>query len=232
MTASSGNTINPFRYTGREYDSETGLYYYRARYYDPSTGRFLSEDPISFAGGINFYPYVGNSPSNLIDPTGKQSGPPRPPAPKPPAIYYPGLWGGQFQGSNNCYSYACNRLHPPTSSPTKPQPGGDVFNQSQLFHLNPDQACALLKALATSDGLKDNPSDGCCPPGYFKVKLYFSPDFHGNGPDYHWYRQDSNGGWSSKHGWAPVGPQIDNPDADAFTWGYTKSCGAMCAPNQ
>jgi len=37
--------------TAREYDSETGLYYYRARYYDPKAGRFITRDPISFAGG-------------------------------------------------------------------------------------------------------------------------------------------------------------------------------------
>lgn len=67
--SSSGSITNPFRFTGREYD-ETGLYFYRARYYDPSTGRFLSEDPIGFNAGINFYRYVSNNPVNLIDPTG------------------------------------------------------------------------------------------------------------------------------------------------------------------
>jgi RHS repeat-associated protein len=45
-------------YTNREYDEETGLYYYRARYYDSTIGRFISEDPIGLAGGINFYAYV------------------------------------------------------------------------------------------------------------------------------------------------------------------------------
>ena len=49
-----------FKYTGRELDSETGLYYYRARYYDPAMGRFISEDPIGFnAGDANIYRYVG-----------------------------------------------------------------------------------------------------------------------------------------------------------------------------
>lgn len=69
-TSSSGNLVNPFRYTGREFDSETGLYYYRARYYDPNTGRFLSEDPIRFSGGINLYRYVGNNAVNEADPQG------------------------------------------------------------------------------------------------------------------------------------------------------------------
>ncbi len=58
---------------GREWDSETGLYDYRARYYDPAIGRFLSEDPIGFKGGFNFYVYVMNEPTTLIDPFGLQS---------------------------------------------------------------------------------------------------------------------------------------------------------------
>jgi len=48
----------------------TGLYYYRARYYDPQIGRFLSDDPIRFGGGVNFYRYVYNSPAGLVDPMG------------------------------------------------------------------------------------------------------------------------------------------------------------------
>jgi RHS repeat-associated protein len=71
LTASTGSLVNPFQYTARESDIETGLYYYRARYYDPSAGRFLSEDPLQFGGGqANLYAYVGNDPSNWIDPGG------------------------------------------------------------------------------------------------------------------------------------------------------------------
>jgi RHS repeat-associated protein len=70
VVVSTGSLANQFQYTAREYDSETGQYYYRARYYDPATGRFFSEDPIGFSGGTDFYRYVGNSPSNLIDPFG------------------------------------------------------------------------------------------------------------------------------------------------------------------
>ncbi len=70
QTAASGSLTNPFRYTGRESDVETGLYYYRARYYDPNVGRFLTEDPIRFTGGFDFYSYVGNSPIDIADPVG------------------------------------------------------------------------------------------------------------------------------------------------------------------
>jgi len=142
LTASSGTLTNPFRYAGREFDSETGLYFYRARYLDSSTGRFLGEDPLGFQIAPNFYPYVGNDPVGHIDPS------------------------------------------------------------------------------------------GLCPCNAHKVKLYYTPSYGGSGyPDYHWYRQDSNGGWSSKHGWAPVGPQVD-PGQDAAASGYGVFCANMCAPNQ
>jgi RHS repeat-associated protein len=70
LTASSGTISNPFQYTGRDFDPETGLLDYRARYYDPTAGRFLSEDPLGLKGGGNFYIYASNSPTNLIDPLG------------------------------------------------------------------------------------------------------------------------------------------------------------------
>ncbi len=60
----------PFTYTGREWDKEIGLYYYRARYYDPMDGRFISKDPIGFKGGINQFQYVQNNPINFVDSTG------------------------------------------------------------------------------------------------------------------------------------------------------------------
>jgi RHS repeat-associated protein len=70
LTNSTGSPVNPFRYTARESDTETGLYYYRARYYDQVDGRFLSEDPICLKGGINFYRYVRKNPLLFSDPTG------------------------------------------------------------------------------------------------------------------------------------------------------------------
>jgi len=76
LTVSTGTLGNPFQYTGREYDSETGLRYYRARYYDPSIGRFINEDPAQLRGGQNnFYAYAWNSPLGFRDPTGKQGVP-------------------------------------------------------------------------------------------------------------------------------------------------------------
>ncbi len=71
LTTSSGGVTNPFQYTGRDYDPETGLRYYRARYYSADTGRFLSEDPIgSLSARPNFYLYGRNEPTLFNDPSG------------------------------------------------------------------------------------------------------------------------------------------------------------------
>ncbi|MBO4714683.1 MAG: RHS repeat-associated core domain-containing protein, partial [Verrucomicrobia bacterium] len=61
---------NRFLFQGREYDYDTALYYFRARWYEPETGRWLSPDPIGISGGLNLYAFCENDPVNFIDPTG------------------------------------------------------------------------------------------------------------------------------------------------------------------
>jgi RHS repeat-associated protein len=68
--ALQAGAVSGHAFTGREFDAETGLYYYRARYYDPRLGRFISEDPIAIDVRPNLYAYVLDSPVNFTDPLG------------------------------------------------------------------------------------------------------------------------------------------------------------------
>ncbi|HHT9137502.1 MAG TPA: RHS repeat-associated core domain-containing protein [Candidatus Wunengus sp. YC60] len=72
LAGSTESVSNPFRYVGKYgvMDDKNGLLYMRARYYSPDVGRFITKDPIGFAGGVNLYEYVGNNPIVLIDPKG------------------------------------------------------------------------------------------------------------------------------------------------------------------
>ncbi|WP_333359333.1 RHS repeat-associated core domain-containing protein [Microcoleus sp. herbarium14] len=71
VSQSNAGLGSRYGFTGRELDSETGLYYYRSRYYNPGIGRFIGEDSVGFGGGdANLYRYVGNSPIDSVDPFG------------------------------------------------------------------------------------------------------------------------------------------------------------------
>ena len=71
-----GSTTGGYAFTGREWDAETALYYYRARYLEPRLGRFVSEDPQGLADGPNPYEYVSDRPVSQIDPLGMEATPP------------------------------------------------------------------------------------------------------------------------------------------------------------
>ena len=75
VTTQGGGIGNPWKFTGRQLDEQTGLYFYRARYYDDAKGRFLQRDPIGIWGDPanlgNGYAYVGNRPTDDADPTGE-----------------------------------------------------------------------------------------------------------------------------------------------------------------
>lgn len=64
------DTVSSLRWKGLPYDAETGLYYMRARYYDPVVRRFVGEDPAGLSGGLNLYTFAGNDPVNSSDPSG------------------------------------------------------------------------------------------------------------------------------------------------------------------
>jgi RHS repeat-associated protein len=71
LSESNPSQGDRFKFTGREFSPDLGIYYYRARWYDPATGQFSSQDPFGFsAGDVNLYRYVGNAPGNGTDPSG------------------------------------------------------------------------------------------------------------------------------------------------------------------
>jgi RHS repeat-associated protein len=121
QTASSGSLTNFFRYAGREFDTETGLYYYRARYYDPTTGRFLSEDRPNVTSDIHgFYQYARNNPTLWIDPTGLDPAPPGP----PPVPVPGGGPGNGWQWNPNPGNPRGGTWGPQTPIPGQSQPSG------------------------------------------------------------------------------------------------------------
>jgi RHS repeat-associated protein len=298
LIGSAGTTPNVYRYQGEALNAETGLYYLRARYYDPVAGRFLTVDPLA-GQGEHPYEYAGADPVNGHDPTGQQdlieytlllwvSQPPRPPnvvftclggkrqggpmtialewlgvckvppppMPKPPAAphppskpgkppgpcgncscsddpgYSPGAWNSPgIVNRNNCYTYSWGVPLPFPQAWM--QPGGRSGSMVQR-----PLTCSGVKAAAVRDGYLYTDNTSCCPKGYHPVVLVVGDHVHAPdsikdlGQDYHWYRQDSNGAWSSKHGQTPVGPQVTDPFADARSWGYDQPCGRMCASDQ
>jgi RHS repeat-associated protein len=151
LTAFTGTLTNPFRFTGREFDSETGIYGYRARYYDPSAGRFSSEDPLGFGGGLNFYEYGYNNPTDFIDPFGLQStrpgcplyvpcgpsayGPPTdttPPPPPTPGV--PSWWPGSGPGSGSVPTSTMGPSPTPGPGPTPaPSPSSDRASEYSAY---------------------------------------------------------------------------------------------------
>jgi RHS repeat-associated protein len=113
LQAGEGGT--GYAFTGREWDAESGLYYYRARYYDPMSGRFISDDPSGFENDINLYQYVFSNPTRWVDPTGEGAvvpPPSRPPSPIPCRF-------GSFGGPTGCTRVP----DPPTNYCFKPANG-------------------------------------------------------------------------------------------------------------
>ncbi|MBZ0167145.1 MAG: hypothetical protein K8I00_10095, partial [Candidatus Omnitrophica bacterium] len=70
ITISGSGIDNPYMFTGRRLDEESGIYHYRARQYDPAIGRILQRDPLGYYDSMNLYEYVSGNPTNSIDPMG------------------------------------------------------------------------------------------------------------------------------------------------------------------
>jgi RHS repeat-associated protein len=108
---------NPFRFPGQYYDQETGLHYNYFRYYDPTTGRYVTPDPIGLEGGINLFSYVAGNPLRWGDPFGLQIGPPPVPVPG-------GVPGNGWKWNPNPSNPRGGTWGPKTPVPGQSQPTG------------------------------------------------------------------------------------------------------------
>ena len=151
LISSSGTLTNPFQYAGREFDSETGLLFNRARYFDPSAGRFLSQDPIQFRGGVNLYAYTRNNPVLLVDPFGYQGCSAAQWAQSPGACAGPQDPNSPYQGSDGLWHNTPGMPSPPDPtppvpddgptpppSPEKPGPTCDCVHDARYFAVHAD----------------------------------------------------------------------------------------------
>ncbi|MEK6762395.1 MAG: LamG-like jellyroll fold domain-containing protein [Nitrospirota bacterium] len=158
----TGTVDQPYTYTGREFDAESGLYYYRARAYDPMLGRFLRYDPIGFGGGsANLYEYVKNNPGNAIDPNGLF--PRRPSRPINPGQFFnpPGL-----QNACSYYTQQCAESGGKCDYYCKLGPTACRFAGVRLG-LSPQQTSGIRGCLIQADQDAkqnvDNYSNNSCP---------------------------------------------------------------------
>ena len=162
-TTGSINTGNLYAYTGREFD-DSDLYYYRARYYDPTVKVFLSEDPIGFiSGDYNLYRYVTGNPVNFIDPDGlRPRGTGR--GGLNPYGGYPGNpYNAPRMGSprgENPWRNPPQHTEPAPNSPIRPRKGQNPKEFWRDFYRNP---------------LFDPTLDPTGPPGYYDPDPFYDP---------------------------------------------------------
>jgi RHS repeat-associated protein len=225
-----GSIVTPFRFGGTVgyYSNLAGdSLYERARYYKPLLSRWQTVDPVWPVELA--YVYVSCNPTTLVDPSGEQQEWGGNCKYQLPYNYDPGYWNWPYnRDRNNCHNYALN------------DPGGD-FRQpgdrsGNMYDNMPGgrPSCNNLLANSIRDGLKPLSPRllGGCGRGFHKVCLYISGD------DFHWWRQDPDGTWSSKPGHTPasncyIGTNIPitSPDTDAPRHGYNQKCGCLCAAN-
>ncbi|WZV04053.1 RHS repeat-associated core domain-containing protein [Lentisphaerota bacterium WC36G] len=253
LSKNTETVANVFKFSSEYAEKETGLIYYNYRYYNPTVGKWTKRDPIEEQGGLNVYAFVDND--SVIytdslglhftsDPTMNQHSHD---TPRKSEKNYNG-WSNDKNSDdrkyNNCYGYAINRKAPKGSYGSRPgQKGGTATepiddNTDNLE--NPQNYCAELRRRAKSDGLKMSSMHKKCPACYHKVVAFASERYGRNKAyrDYHWYRKDDDGTWSSKEG---HGGKISNKDKDgkiitdpvtANRGDYTYFCAYMCAPDK
>jgi len=183
---------------------------------------------------LNLYGFTLNNPINWIDsdgratiipnqggrptatnPTGSPSGPggpsnvpnvTDPPSPPPTPENFPPQGPSPFEqgDGSNCYNFACNRPYDPFDNwpPRNWIPGQGSFGTTQYM------SCDDLIKRVIADGGIEPGEDGCCPYGYHKIRPFVEPVW---GWNFHFYRQDDDGGWGEKPG-AQRPNRVDDPN--------------------
>src|SRR5579872_3173046 len=169
ITAQSNSANQPlFAFTGMLLNSETGIYFDHARWYDPHTGRFISQDPTGFrAGDSNLYRYVDNGPTDFVDLTGRSpsrlNGPPIPPS------GFPGIGGPRLTGPYPPPPPSPFVPPPWVNQPSPPDPGPkpvDPGDPPQPPNAPPVGLKRWLKGWEVKPGIEaENPRPGEDPPG-------------------------------------------------------------------
>ncbi len=189
--------INPLRYRGYYYDSETGLYYLNARYYDPEVGRFISADE-TLDGGYNLFAYCHNNPMEFVDYTGKA----------PICIGHTMSGPGLSKLPNgckgyNCYWWALNRI---AGSFNITDPPG--MENRGVLHTMWDLAIATTRGimsegahaaaiLTTLDDRQLQAEISSLAPNQYLIAMRLNPVVGG---DYHYMRLEADGTWTHKQG--------------------------------
>jgi RHS repeat-associated protein len=149
---------NTYLFTGQRYDAESGLYFYKSRYYSAVLGRFLQRDPLGFVDGVNLYAYVSNNPSNYTDPQGLLR------------FRWYGNWGGPGWASGGWQNESDPKLPRTPSDPGYNPPrdqrdacyyGHDTCLNGCTYICNPDQRskCRVQCDYSLSNCLQSLPDD-------------------------------------------------------------------------
>ena len=239
-------TLNPFRYRGYYYDTETGYYYLNSRYYDPVVGRFLNADGYVSTGqgilGNNMYAYCGNNPVAFADSTGKKfylnidvglaPGPDRPLNRKTPhssvgnAKAYKEIKGGSEHTSPNCYSFAIglnSAMDPGEISGMLPTDRKNVEDVADSIEADLNALGYTVRRLSGPDSkLYDNEYKIALRVGTKPIRIIenMNPLKIRLVYDYHLMVETETGQWAEKHGSAGdsiLWPEGMTPDTIPWT---------------
>jgi RHS repeat-associated protein len=214
---------NPYRFSSKEWNANSGLYYYLYRFYDPNLQRWLNRDPIGEKGGLNLYTFVANQPTRFMDRwglTGCGDG--------WGGMLYPPNQGPGLPSKGNCWRFACGNPQAP-GDPPWPSPSHQLappgWNKASSGGCS-DPCKALMDGINGAGG-KSPDTSGNCPSGYHKINVQYSSNMGGS-QDFHFSRQCPDGSWWDKPGTMEPRPAPGGPNGAAP--GY-QHCGTTCVPD-